>query len=132
MSQHHHVKRTSVARRQQLADRGAQMRHAPTLSEAFLFEAIRGGRLGVVVKRQLPLLGRYIADLFVPSVQLVIEVDGGYHGSRPRADRTRDRLLAQAGYAVLRLPAELVMSDVEQAVDRIRIEVARSAGQAEA
>jgi very-short-patch-repair endonuclease len=124
MSQHHQVKRPSLARRLQLADRAAQMRHAPTLSEAMLFELIRAGRLGVAVKRQVPLLGRYIADFVVPSVRLVIEIDGGYHGSRPRADRTRDRLLAQAGYAVLRLPAELVMSDLEQAVERIRAELA--------
>jgi hypothetical protein len=39
------------------------MRHDPTSSEARLFEALRGVRLGVTFRPQAPLLGRYIVDL---------------------------------------------------------------------
>lgn len=92
----------------------------PTASEALLFQAVRGNRLGVTVRRQVPLLGRFIADLFVPDLQLVIEVDGGYHTQRPEADARRDRALARAGYHVLRIEAERVMSDLPGPVERIR------------
>jgi len=98
--------RVSAHRAQQLKERAAGMRWAPTASEARLFEAVRGMRLGVGFRRQVPLLGRYIADLLAPEVRLVIEVDGGYRGQRQGADERRDRALAAAGYRVLRLQAE--------------------------
>jgi very-short-patch-repair endonuclease len=104
------------------------MRSAPTASEQRLFEAVRGGRLGVSFRRQVPLLGRFIADLLAPQVRLVVEVDGEYHAQRQRADQRRDRALASAGYRVLRLRASLVMHDLPAAVAYIAAEVARLRG----
>jgi very-short-patch-repair endonuclease len=98
------------------------MRFCPTPSEQVLFEAIRGGRLGVSFRRQVP-VGRFIVDLLAPAVKLVVEVDGGYHARRRAADERRDRTLARAGYRVLRLEAELVVGDLPAAVGRIRSEI---------
>lgn len=112
------------ARSRTLTERATQMRHEPTASEARLFEAVRGGRLGVTFRRQVPVLGRYIVDLLVPKLRLVIEVDGGYHRERGDADVRRDRALARAGYRVLRLEAELVTRDVAVAVAQVREAIA--------
>jgi very-short-patch-repair endonuclease len=73
------------------------MRHEPTPSEARLFEAVRGGKLCVSFRRQVPVLGRSIVDLLVPELRLVVEVDGPYHEGRRDADMQRDRALARAG-----------------------------------
>jgi very-short-patch-repair endonuclease len=100
------------------------MLHAPTTSEARLFELLRGGQLGVTFRRQVPLLGRYIADLLAPQIKLVVEIDGGYHTDRARADARRDRALARAGYSVVRIEAELVMRDEEAAVALVRAAMA--------
>jgi hypothetical protein len=54
-----------------------------------------------------------------PSVVPVIEVDDRSHELKRTADARRDGDLARLGYRVLRLPAELVRSNVEQAVARI-------------
>jgi len=54
--------------------RARQMRSALTPSEAKLWAAIRGGRLGVSFRRQVP-LGNYIADFAAPAAKLVVEVD---------------------------------------------------------
>lgn len=107
-------------RAQHLDERATRMRREPTASEALLFESVRGGRLGVAFRRQVPVLGRYIADLLVPELRFVVEVDGAYHRGRTEADARRDRALARAGYRVLRLEAELVMRDGEAALVRIR------------
>jgi very-short-patch-repair endonuclease len=96
------------------------MRKAPTASEALLFEAVGGGRLGVAFRRQVPLLGRYIADLVAPEVRLVVEIDGGYHAARERADAKRDRALERAGYRVVRVSAESVMGEIDAAVALVR------------
>ena len=115
-------------RDQQLSERAAIMRGSPTSSEALLFDALRGGRLGVAFRRQVPVLGRFIVDLLAPELRLVVEVDGGYHEARRRADARRDRALERAGYRVLRLEAELVTRDCEAAVARVRDAIGELAG----
>ena len=113
-----------TARSQQLGMRASQMRHEPTASEALLFEAVRGGQLGVAFRRQVPVVGRYIVDLLAAELRLVVEIDGAYHGERLEADARRDRALARAGYTVLRLDAELVMRDAVAAIAQIRARIA--------
>ena len=104
-----------------LAERARSMRASPTSTEQLLWQRIRGRRLGgVVFRRQVPLLGRFIADFLAPAQRLVIEVDGAYHGARERGDARRDAALERAGYRIVRLEASLVVSDIELAVDRIR------------
>ena len=103
--------------------RARQHRCAPTASEAALFAAIRGGRLGVTVRRQVA-LGRFIVDLLVPSARLVNEEDGGYPCTRRRADARRDRALERMGYRVLCIEAELVLSEVAKAVALVRAALA--------
>lgn len=109
----------SPHRSRQLTERADAMRSAPTTSEALLFGALRGGRLGVAFRRQVPLLGKYIADLYAPSLKLVIEVDGSYHATRRDADARRDRALARAGYRVLRVDAELVERNLAVGLSRV-------------
>lgn len=94
-------------------------RHAPTESEARLWEALRGSALGVAFKRQVPVGDRYIADFVAPTARLVVEVDGGYHAARWRADDRRDRTLGRLGYRVLRIPAELVMRELATAIQLV-------------
>ena len=76
-----------------LAARARGMRFNATFSEERLWEAIRGRRLGVQFRRQVPLCGRFIVDFLAPELRLVVEVDGEYHGRRPRADARRDEVL---------------------------------------
>lgn len=90
------------AQSQVLEARARAMRFAQTPTEEALFRELRGGKLGAVVRRQY-IIGRYIADLAVPSRRLVIEVDGEYHAARRVADARRDRDLGSRGWRVLRL-----------------------------
>ena len=99
------------ARAQLLASRARSTRLAPTTTEALLWAELRGSRLGVAFRRQV-VIGEYIVDFCAPSVGLVVEVDGGYHAGRARADARRDRMLAQLGYRVVRVPAEAVLRDM--------------------
>ena len=94
------------------------MRHAPTDTEAALWRALRSSQLGVAFRRQVPVLS-FIVDFLAPSARLVVEVDGGYHAGRLRADARREQKLRRAGYRVLRLDAELVRRDLHAAVARV-------------
>ena len=85
-------------------------------------QKLRGGKQGVVFRRQVVLQG-YIVDFYACAAQLVVEVDGEWHGSRASADARRDRVLAAAGYRVLRLSAERVLSALPEVVASIRAAV---------
>jgi len=104
--------------------RAHEMRASPTDTEEILWRELRGARLGVAFRRQVP-LGRYVADFVAPAVKLVVEVDGGYHVRRAVADASRDRWLARIGYRVLRVEAELVRANLAEAVARVREMAAR-------
>ena len=113
-------RRTTPHRSELLAQRAGCMRAAATPSEQLLWFQLRGSRLGVSFKRQVPLGGRFIVDFLASRARLVVEVDGSWHARRAVADAARDRALARLGYRVLRLEAELVVRDMPGALARIR------------
>jgi very-short-patch-repair endonuclease len=107
-----------------LVSRARRMLHAPTPSEEALWEALRGGALGVAFKRQVPLGERYIVDFFAPSVGLVVAVYGSVHRGSCAADRRRNEKLRRLGYRVVRVQAVLVLHDVEAALAAVRATMA--------
>ena len=60
-----------------------------------------------------------------PAIGLIVEVDGGYHRERRRADVRRDRALQRLGFHVLHLEAELVMRNLPLAVARVKEAIER-------
>lgn len=66
-------------------------------------------RLKVPVLRQKP-LDHYIADFYIPSAKLVIEVDGLIHSTQKAIayDKKRTELLMQYGIRVIRFTNEQI------------------------
>ena len=110
-----------------LAERAHAMRQSPTASEQRLWVlALRKRGLGVEFRRQV-VIANFIVDFLAPEFKLVVEVDGhACHERRRSADEHRDRKLARLGYRVLRIDAELVESDLPEAVARIRTALAET------
>jgi very-short-patch-repair endonuclease len=103
-----------LRRQQQLTAHAQRMRSAPSEPERVLWQALRASQLGVRFRRQVVLHG-YIVDFFAPAVRLVVESTA--HSTRQRgADKRRDRALAAAGLAVLRMPAHLVLHSAPAAL----------------
>jgi len=117
-------RRKSAHRKAQLSAWAAKHRWSPTASEARLWEALRGRKVGVLFRRQV-VIGEYVVDFVAPEVRLVVEVDGGWHEGRERKDARRERTLEAAGYRVVRVEAEVVVAEVEVAVARVRAAVVR-------
>ena len=103
-----------------LTSRAADMRTGPSPPEAVLWAALVNRKLeGVAFRRQVVLAG-YICDFGAASHKLVVEVDGRQHERRVAADARRDRALERLGYRVLRIPAQVVMRELEVALGRVR------------
>ena len=95
-------------------------RRVMTPSELRLWSALKARQLGVQVRREVPLLDRFIVEFYAPSARLVIEVDGECHAERRGADARRDAALRSAGYHMLRIEAQLVMRSLSEAVTIVR------------
>ena len=96
----------------------------PAPAEAALWSVLRGRQLGVAFRRQV-LLGDpagklYIVDFFAPKARLVVEVDDASYLGREAQDARRDAALRVRGYRVVRIPAGLVLRDVELAASVVR------------
>jgi len=94
-------------------------RKRPTRSEALLWHALRGRKLGCYFRRQHP-IGAYIVDFACTTQRLVVEIDGGIHRMQQEHDARRQRVIEMLGWRVMRIEAHDVERDVDAAVARIR------------
>jgi very-short-patch-repair endonuclease len=115
--------RQSAKRQAVLAERAHWMRHEQTETEEALWRCLAGKQLGVAFRRQV-VIDRFIVDFLAPAIKLVVEVDGGYHSRRVAADTLRTRVLERLGYRVVRVSAELVRTNLAEAVAVVRRAVA--------
>ena len=89
------------------------LRQRQTEAEEKLWGLLRNRNFeNLKFRRQHPLKD-YIVDFYCDELQLVIEVDGGYHNSTEQQDKDlhRDYHLRFLGYRVLRYNNAVVMSD---------------------
>ncbi|MEJ0013105.1 MAG: endonuclease domain-containing protein [Bauldia sp.] len=91
------------------------MRREMTEAEALLWRYLRKPGIGELrFRRQTP-IGPYIVDFFCPQRRLIVEVDGGQHGSPDAAarDADRDTWLGRQGYRLLRVWNNGVIGNIE-------------------
>ena len=93
-------------------------RQEQTEAEAMLWQLLRNRNFeNLKFRRQHP-LKEYIVDFFCHELQLIIELDGGYHqqAEQKEKDQLRDLHLKALGYKVLRYPNEVLHSRKEQII----------------
>ena len=96
-----------------------------TPSEIALWRALRANRFnGLRFRRQHP-FGHYILDFYCDRAKLAVEVDGGVHRHNDQMirDAARDAWVAQRGVRTLRLPARLVLENIDAALGLISAEL---------
>jgi very-short-patch-repair endonuclease len=101
--------------------RARELRGQMSLPEVLLWRAIRRKALcDLRFRRQAP-MGPYVLDFYCEEVRLAVEVDGDSHnmGDQPERDQRKDEWLATQEIRVLRLPAKVVVKDMDSAVRTI-------------
>jgi very-short-patch-repair endonuclease len=100
-------------------DFARQLRGRSTDAERVLWYHLRSRRFTwYKFRRQVP-IGKYVVDFFCCGSRLIVEVDGNQHAVQAEYDRNRDGWLDQAGYRVLRLPDNVVLKQLEVALEAI-------------
>ena len=94
------------------------LRTHQTTAEERLWYFLRAHRfLGLKFKRQKP-VGPYVADFICMEYKLIVEADGGQHGSV--YDFDRDIWLQAQGYAVLRFWNNQIHDEIDGVLETIR------------
>ncbi|MCA3191348.1 MULTISPECIES: endonuclease domain-containing protein [unclassified Cupriavidus] len=94
------------------------LRASQTPAEQRLWYFLRDRRLlNLKFKRQHP-LGPYVADFLCMEYKLIVEADGGQHGTFGDVDR--DIWLREHGYTVLRFWNNQIHKEIEGVLEAIR------------
>lgn len=84
----------------------------PTGIEKKVYDKLKS--LGILFETQKLINGRFIVDAYIPSLNLVIEVDGNYWHTLPKVvgkDKAENAYLTKCGYKLLRLSEQEINND---------------------
>ena len=100
--------------------RARRLRREMSLPEVLLWKELRKRPGSLKFRRQHP-AGIYILDFYCAAARLAIEVDGWGHDSADvrKKDAVRSAFLRSQRVATLRVPAKVVLEEMEIAVARI-------------
>ena len=99
-----------------------QLRKSSTDAEKCLWDKLRRTQIaGHRFRRQHP-LGPYVVDFICLEQKLIVEVDGGQHGSavEQEKDSTRTHWLAERGYRVIRFWNNDILQNCEGVIIAIQ------------
>ncbi len=110
--------------------RARRLRREATDVETLLWRRLRDRQLDdAKFRRQEPILG-FAVDFVCHDKQLIIELDGGQHASRPVEDTRRTQMLEQAGFRVLRFWNTDVIENLDGVLEAIHMSLSATAGAA--
>ena len=104
----------------ELIRRAQELRRNMTDSERRLWRRLRHRELGFRFRRQVT-IGGYIADFACPAARIVIELDGGQHGSdeADARDLIRTSEIRRCGFRVIRFWNHEVIEQLDEVIVRI-------------
>jgi very-short-patch-repair endonuclease len=77
---------------------------------------------GLLFEKQKLINGKFLVDVYIPSLNLIIECDGDYWHSLDRVikrDKTKNAYLTKCGYNILHLTETEINKDTKIAIERI-------------
>jgi very-short-patch-repair endonuclease len=104
--------------------RARDLRRRMSLPEVLVWQAVRGGQLGVRFRRQHP-VGPWILDFYCHARRLAVEIDGTTHDHPDRVamDRRRTVWLEKKGIMTLRIAASEVLENLDGVLEGLRARV---------
>jgi very-short-patch-repair endonuclease len=107
--------------------RARQLRRDAPEPERRLLRALRETWPNLKWRHQAP-VGPFYADILCFAVKLVIEVDGDTHADRAARDASRTKIMAAAGFNVLRFANGDVMTNLDGVIDSVSLSLREREG----
>ncbi len=97
-----------------------------TKAEEILWEQLRANKIGIKIKRQVPIFinieginKMFVVDFCSKKEKLIIEVDGDYHNFIKEEDKFRDESFVKNNYVVLRFTNNQVYNNLDEVISSI-------------
>ena len=95
-------------------------RNAGILAEVLFWQQVHKGKFyGINFNRQ-KIIGNYIVDFYVPSLSLVIEIDGWSHNYKEEYDLERENYLKSFGLNIIKIPDIEVKKNLSWIMDCLK------------
>ncbi len=103
---------------QRIVQMAKGLRRRMSLPEVLLWKQLKPSVNGQFdIRRQHPVLDRYVLDFFIPHLQLAIEIDGKFaHDGQVEKDEERQVNIESTGICFVRIPARWVLRDTNEVV----------------
>jgi len=95
-------------------------RRAGILAEVLFWQQVHKGKFyGINFNRQ-KVIGNYIVDFYVPSLSLVIEIDGWSHNYKEEYDLKRETFLKSLGLTIFKIPDMEIKKNLSWIMDCLK------------
>jgi len=96
-----------------------QLRKHMTPTEKLFWSVVKRSKLGVVVRRQMPIL-EYVVDFYIKDIGLAIEIDGSNHDNNILEDGIRQARIEKLGVQFVRFTNEEVNYHLPYVIQRLK------------
>jgi len=90
-----------------------------TPAEKVFWKATKSSKLGVVVRRQVPVLD-YVVDFYIKDLGLAIEIDGGIHKNHSLEDGLRQARIEKLGVKFIRFTNEEIENKLPSVIENLK------------
>jgi very-short-patch-repair endonuclease len=97
----------------------SQLRKNMTPAELVFWSVFKSSKLGVVVRRQVPILD-YVVDFYIKELGLAIEIDGDYHKDNTLEDGLRQDRIEKLGVKIIRFSNEDILDNLPQVIEHLK------------
>lgn len=119
---HHSIFRRQVPilpTNQALRNRSRALRKAGVLSEVIFWKQVRAGTFWNIDFDRQRIIGSFIVDFYVKSLDLIIEIDGSSHNGKEEYDAMREQFLINLGLDVYRISDFRVKHDLTNVMSEL-------------
>ena len=96
-----------------------QLRKEMTPSEKIFWSATKKSKLGVVMRRQMPILD-YVVDFYIKEIGLAIEIDGNIHDNNILEDGLRQARIEKLGVKIVRFTNQQISCELPTVLDELK------------
>ncbi|AGC76555.1 putative DNA methylase [Nonlabens dokdonensis DSW-6] len=90
-----------------------------TKSEGLFWKKTKSSQLGVVMRRQMPILD-YVVDFYIKDLGIAIEIDGSSHENNFLEDATRQDRIEELGVTFVRFSNHQIQNNMNEVLAELR------------
>jgi very-short-patch-repair endonuclease len=120
----HFMKRgVNVVNKTYLTPYAKALRQQGVLSEALMWNCLKGRKINNLKFTKQKVIGKYIVDFYCAELKLIIEIDGSTHDFKFEYDKEREKYLESFGYRIVKILDSEVKFNLADVVEWLKVEL---------